>query len=80
MLLAYPMVLCVQMPRVRPPAIRIKTGDAQRGQERFELEENVLLPPPKDVRQHRACVVINRLPQPARIGCAADGTPPLIEL
>ena len=36
-LLAYLMLLGIEMPLVGSPAVGVKPGDAKRGQERFEL-------------------------------------------
>ena len=56
------MVLCANVPLVRPPAIRVNTGDANRGQERFELEQDVGLPASEHRGQHRARVMIHGVP------------------
>ena len=79
-LLAYLMLLGIEMPLVSPPAVGIKTGDAKRGQERFELEKDVVLTPPEHIRQDLPRVVVNGMPQPARIGFAAHVTPHFVQL
>jgi len=79
-LLAYLVLLGIEMPLVGPPAVGVKTGDAKRGQERFELEQDVVLTPPEHLRQDLPCVVVNGMPQPAQIGFAAPITPHFVQL
>ena len=78
-LLAYLRLLGIEMPLVGPPAVGGKTGDAKRGQERFELEQDVVLTPPEHLRQDLPRVVVNGRPQPARMGFAAHVTPRFVQ-
>ena len=41
----------VEMAFVRPPMIRIKTGEPEGLQQRFELEKDFVFAAPKDIRQ-----------------------------
>ena len=68
------------MPLVGPPAIGVKPRDPKRLQQVLQFEKDGILPPPKDVRQHGATVVIDRMPQPPRLRFLAHITPHLIEL
>ena len=70
----------VQMSCVCAPMIRIKTGEAEGLQERFELEKNVVLAAAKDLGQNGSCVMIDRMPQPAWVAFLADKTPHFIHL
>jgi len=56
----------VEMPRVRPPMIRIKACQTKGFQQRFKAAEHLVLPTPKNIGQHGTRVVIDRrVPQPA---------------
>src|ERR687895_1247225 len=53
-----------QMSRVRTPIIRVKSPDAKRLQQRFQLQTYLVLAPAKDIRQDRAGPVIDGMPEP----------------
>ena len=56
-------LLSVEMSLIGPPpAIRIKPRHAKRLQEGFELHKDRILPPLKDIREHRTTAMINRVP------------------
>ena len=61
-LLAHLMLLGIEMPLVGSPAVSGKTGDAKRGQERFELEKDIILPPPEHICQDLPRVVVDGMP------------------
>src|SRR5262249_9721024 len=78
-LLAHLMLLSSQMPLVSPPAVGVKLGDAKRGQQLLELQEDVVLPSSEHICQDLARVVINGVPQPTRIRFFAHITPRFVE-
>src|SRR6266700_6165220 len=53
---------CFHMPLIGSPAVRAIARDTKGRQQRFEFEEDRILPSAKDIRQHRACMVINGVP------------------
>lgn len=55
----------IEMPCVRALIIGVIAPDAQRLEQRFELQKHLLLPPAKDLHQHLARLVSARIPQPA---------------
>jgi hypothetical protein len=57
---------------VGPPPIRVKPCDPKRLEQRFELQKDGILPPPKDIRQHRPTGVIDGMPQPPRLRFLPD--------
>ena len=61
-LLPHRVLLWVDMPLVRPPSIGVKPCDTERLSERLSFEEDGILPPAKDIREHGATVMVNRLP------------------
>src|SRR5262245_23206114 len=67
------------MPLIGPPAIREIARDAKGGQQRFACQKDGVLASSAYRGQHRARVVINRVPSPARIGFAVHGAPPLVK-
>src|SRR5687767_12301714 len=79
-LLAYRMVLRVDMSLVGPPAIRVIPGDAKRRQEGFEPQKDVILTPTKHVRQHLPTLMIDRVPQPPWVRLFAHITPHFVKL
>jgi hypothetical protein len=79
-LLASLRLLGIEIPLIGPLAVGVKIGDAKRGQERFELGKDVVLTPPAHIRQDLPSVVVNSIPQPARIGFAAHITPHCVPL
>ena len=50
------------MPLIGSPAVREITRDTKGRQQRFEFEEDRILPSAKDIRSHRARVMINGMP------------------
>jgi len=56
------MLLWVNVPLVRSPSVGVKSRDTKWLQQVLEFEEDCILPSPKDVRQHRATVMIDRMP------------------
>src|SRR5882762_11048289 len=75
--LPYGVLRGIKMPLVRPPAVGERARDAQGLQQRLKLHEDVILPSAEDIGQDLARVVINRVPQPARMGFALHVAPPL---
>src|SRR6266581_7570474 len=69
----------VQMPRVRPPMIRIKARQTKGFQQRFEPQKHLVLTTPKNICQDGTRVVIDRMPQPAWMPFVADKRPHLID-
>ena len=65
---------------VRSPSIRVKSRDPKRLQQALEFEKDLILPPSKDIGQYGATAVIDRMPQPPRLGFLLHVTPHLIEL
>ena len=72
--------ISVQMPGIRPPMIGIKAREPQGLQQRFELQKDLILATPKDLRQDRSRVVIDGMPQPPLVFLLTDKTPHLIHL
>jgi hypothetical protein len=77
--LARVMLVGIEMPGIRTPIIGVIAFDAKRLEQRFELQKHLILPPTKDLRQHLARVVIDRLPQPALRGLLPHIGPHLID-
>src|SRR5215510_11947694 len=69
-----------EMAFVRTPMIRIEASEPEGLQQRFELQKNFVCAASKDIRQDRARVMIDRMPQPARVAFVADKRPHLIHL
>ena len=78
-ILANCVLLGGNMTLVCPPAIGVKPRDPKRLQEVLKFKEDRILPTPKDIRQHGATVMINRMPQPSRLGFLAHVAPHLIQ-
>ena len=78
--LPHRVLLGCYMPLVGTPAVRKIAHDAKGLQQRFELQKDRGLPSSKHIRSHRARVVLNGGPEPARMGCAPDGAPHFVEL
>jgi hypothetical protein len=79
-LLAYLMLLGVEMPLVGPPPVGVKLCDAKWGQQLLELQEDVVLPSSEHLRQDLPCVMINGMPQPPGLRCLRDIRPHLVAL
>jgi hypothetical protein len=58
----------IEMTLVGAPAIDREADDLKRGQELLQLEKHVILPAPKDIRQHGPTVMLNCMPEPPRLG------------
>ena len=70
----------VNMALVGTPPIGVEAVDPKRLKQRFELQKDGILPPPKNVRQDDPTVVIDCVPQPPWLHFLAHETPHLIEL
>src|SRR4029450_3795848 len=68
-------LLRIKMTGVRTPLIGIVVRQAERLQQRLELEENFILTAAKDLRPPLAGLMINRMPEPTGVGFAADKRP-----
>ena len=79
-LLAHLMLLSLQMPLVGPPAVGVKFRDTKRCQQLLKLQEDIVFPSSEHIRQDPPRVVINGVPQPARVRFAAHVTPHFVEL
>ena len=55
-------LLGLQIPFVGPPTIGEITRDTKGLQQGFQFDEDRILPSTKDIRSHRACVVIHGVP------------------
>jgi hypothetical protein len=55
-------LLGIDMALVGSPSVGIEAGDVKRRQELFQLEQHLILPSPKDIRQHGPTVVIDGMP------------------
>src|SRR5215468_9452270 len=78
-LLAYVMLLGVDMPLVGAPAVRVKLRDAKGLQELLQLEEDGVFASSEHIRQHLPGVVINGVPEPARMRFRLHKTPHVVE-
>ena len=78
--LAHFVLLGIEMPLVGSPSIRVKPRDPKGLKEFLPLQKNVVLPPPEPIRSHFPRVVINGVPQPARIRFPRDVRPHFIQL
>jgi hypothetical protein len=58
----------IEMPCICAPIVGVIARDTKRLEQRFALQKHLILPPATDIRQHLACVVIDRMPQPALRG------------
>ena len=68
-----------EMPLVRSPSISVKARDPKRFEQLFELQQDHILPPSKDVRQYGPTGMIDGMPQPPWLCLLPDITPHLIE-
>src|SRR5438093_4524193 len=80
MLLAHVMLLGINVPLVGSPSICGKPRDPTGLKEFLPLQKDVVLPPPAHIRYHCPRVVINSMPQPARIRFPRDVGPHFIQL
>ena len=65
----------IQMSGVGPPMIRGVAGEPEGLQQCFELQKNLVFAATKDIGQDLAGVVIDGMPEPARVAFAADKRP-----
>ena len=72
-------LLGVDMSLIGTPTIRIKPRDAQRLQQLLESREDLILVSSEHLDQDRACMMINGVPQPARMRFATHVTPHFFE-
>src|SRR5215510_10727426 len=68
------------MPLVGSPAVRVKLCDAEWLQELLQLEEDGVFASSEHVGQHLPGVVINGVPEPARMRFRLHKTPHFVEL
>ena len=73
------MLLGREMPLVGSPAVGVKPRDAQRRQPLLKLQEDVVLAPSEHLRHDLARVMLNRVPQPARVRFATHKTPHFVQ-
>jgi hypothetical protein len=66
--LARTVLVRIEMPCLRAPIIGVIARAAKWREQRFEVQQPLILPPAKDIRQPLACPVIDGMPQPARRG------------
>src|SRR6266568_6462666 len=79
-LLAYVMLLDIDMPLIGPPSVSVILGDAKGLSQLLQPQEDLVLPPPKHIRSHLPGVVINSVPEPSRMRFRLHKTPHFIEL
>src|SRR6266702_614066 len=77
---AWAVLVGVEMPGVGTPMIRVVTGQPERLEQRFELQKDVVFAATKDVGQDLAGMVIDGMPEPARVAFVPDKRPHLIHL
>jgi hypothetical protein len=80
MLFADHVLLWVDMPLIRTPPIRVEPCDTKGLSQALEFEKDGILPASKDIGQHGATVVIDRMPSPPRLRFLPYVTPHCIEL
>src|SRR3712207_1276000 len=73
-------LLWIKMTRVCAPFIGVVAPQTERIEQRFQFEEYLIFPAAKDIRQYRSGPMINGMPEPARIGFAANKRPHFIYL
>src|SRR6266704_585084 len=76
----YSMLLWIEVTRIRSPPIGVIARDAKRFEQLFQLQKDIVLSAPKDVRSYLATVVINGVPQPTRMRFRLHKTPHFVEL
>lgn len=74
------MSVWIQMPAIRTPAVGVKTANAERCEQVFELQQRLILTPTKDIRHYPPRLMIQRLPEPPRLFLATDKGPHLVQL
>src|SRR5215813_11548235 len=77
---AWAMLVGIEVTRVGAPIIGIIAGQPKGLQQRFEPQKYLVLAAPKDVGQDLAGVVIDGVPEPARVALVSDKRPHLIHL
>src|SRR5215471_1074048 len=78
-LLAYVMLLWVDMPLVGSPSIRVKLCDAEWLQELLQLEEDSVFASSEHIGQHLPGVVIHGVPEPSRMPSCSCKTKHFVE-
>ena len=69
-----------QLPRIRAPVVSVKTLNPKRLQELLQLPHYYALAPAKHLREDRAAVVIESMPQPPRGVLLAHVQPHFVDL
>src|SRR5262249_11578884 len=77
---AWAVLVGVQMPGVGTPMIRVVAGQSEGLEQRFEPQKDVVFAATKDIGQDLASVVIDGMPEPARVAFVPDKRPHLIHL
>src|SRR5262249_895169 len=77
---AWAVLVGIEVTRVGAPIIGIIAGQPEGLQQRFEPQKHLVLAAPKDVGQDLAGVVIDGMPEPARVAFVPDKRPHLIHL
>ena len=77
---AWTMRFGVQMTLIRPPMIRIKTGEPEGLKQRFQLQKHLVFAAAKDIRQDRSSAMINGMPEPSWLLFLAHKTPHFVHL
>ena len=72
---AWAVLVGIEMPRVGTPRIGIIAGQPEGLQQRFEPQKDLIFAAPKDVGQDLAGVVIDGMPEPARVAFVPDKRP-----
>ena len=70
----------VKMTRVGAPLIGVVVGQAEGIEQRLELEEHLIFTAAKDIREHLSRLMIDGMPEPARIAFPGHETPHFIHL
>ena len=63
--------ICIEMTRVGALIVRIILQNAKWFQQAFEFHKHLIFATPQDVRQDVTAMVINRVPEPARLAFLA---------
>src|SRR5262249_60306102 len=77
---AWTMRFGVQMTLIRPPMIRIKTGEPEGLKQRFQLQKNLVFAAAKNIRQDSSSAMINGMTEPSWLLFLAHKTPHLIHI
>src|SRR5438552_19127379 len=77
---AWAVLVGAQMPGVGAPMIRVVAGQSEGLEQRFEPQKDAVFAATKDIGQDLAGVVIDAMPEPARLAFVPDKRPHLIHL